>query len=623
MANGYTGTLLRIDLTSEKIEKVPVETDFLRTYLGGGAIGTFFLHKETNARTDPLSPENVLCIAPGVTTGAAVSGVSRCSVTALSPLTGMVGDSQAGGAIGPMIKRAGYDALLITGRAASLKYIAIDGDQIQIRNADHLSGHKTNALLDSLDSELEGKGWSIIQCGPAGEKLVRFACLMVDRNDVAGRTGLGAVFGSKNLRAVAVRGQNDLNFADPEGLKDLAQKAAKKIPDAGFPATLQKHGTPGVVGFQAEGGNLATHNYSRGFTAEYMQLCGETYDATLGAGSTTCFGCAVRCRKKVKADKPYQLSDDLGGPEFETLGLLGSNLDITDPAAVARANQLCGEYGMDTISMGGLAGYVFECLEKGLITENEIDGVALGFSKPEGLFKLIEKTGQRQGIGDVLAEGFNAAVEKFGPATKDLAVHVKNQGLAVHMPQVKPSQALMYAVCPIGPDHQSCEHDWLLDAGGDDCLGLAIVGQGDRDSTNLAKVRMTINSQFYYSLLDSLCLCMFCWGPGNLFAYRELEDLVRFTTGWDCTFFELIKAGERRVNLMRQLNAKRGFSREHDSLPARVFTPLPDGPSKDKHVDSKSFAEMLDNYFNMIGWDPVTGNPSAGKLKELGLEWSI
>jgi aldehyde:ferredoxin oxidoreductase len=622
MPKGFNGIVLRVDLTSGKTKKQEFDQEFYRTYLGGGAVGTYFLLKELPRDCDPLSEHNILTIAPGVTTGAAVSGASRCCITALSPLTGMVGDSQAGGNIGPFIKRAGYDAVVVTGRSEQPCYLKVTGQQVEIKNASHLAGRPVIEVQDRLERELGGGRWSILQCGPAGELRVRFACLMADRNDVGGRTGLGAVFGSKNLRALCVCGDGQIAFADSKGLTGLNRLAAKRLPDTGFPATLNKHGTPGVVGFQAEGGNFATHNYSKGFTPEYKKLDGESFGPALGAGATTCSGCVVRCRKKVRAVAPYPLTDKLGGPEFETLGLMGSNLDITDPAAVARASQLCGQYGIDTITMGGLAGYVFECAEKGLIPPEALEGRKIGFSNPEDLFWLIEKTASRDGIGDVLADGFTAAVEKFGEQTAAFAVHVKNQGLAVHMPQVKPSQALMYAVCPIGPDHQSCEHDWLMEAG-EDCRGLGIIGSGDKLSTNLAKVRMTVYSQYYYSLLDALCLCMFCWGPGNLFSYRDLEDLVRFSTGWHATFFELMKAGERRVNMMRQLNARRGFSRRNDKLPERVFEPLPDGPSQGRHVDARAFSEMLDAYYGFMGWDPQTGNPTRGKLMELGLDWTM
>jgi len=599
MPKGFTGTILRVDLTTGRIEKQQPDESFYRKYMGGGAFGTYFLLKEAPGDLDALAEQNILTIAPGVTTAAPVSGVSRCCVTALSPATGAVGDSQTGGSIGPTIKRAGYDAIVITGKAKTLSYLLVDGDDVQIRDATHLKGKTVLEVYDVLTDELGREKLSIIQCGPAGEKMVRFACLLADLNDVAGRTGMGAVFGSKNLRAVAVRGSKQVSFADQNGLKELARLAAERLADAGFPKTLKEYGTPGVLGFQARAGNLATHNYSRSYHPDYKELDGATFEPVIGTGHTTCPACVVGCRKKVKTETPHRVTDRLGGPEFETLGLLGSNLDITEAAAVAKANELCNNYGIDTITMGGLAGYLFECMEKGLISPKDVDGKSLDFGDVDGLLWLIERVANRQGVGDVLAEGFESAIKKFGKQTVPYAIHVKNHGLAVHMPAVKPSQALMYAVCPIGADHMSCEHDWLIASDSEAAKGLGVIDVGETDSTDLAKVRMTVYSQYYYSLLDTLCLCMFCWGPGNLFSYRELEDLLRNTTGWDCSFWELMKVGERRVNMMRQLNARRGFTRKDDKLPKRLSDPLPDGPAKGKRVDPEAFAEMLDQYYEL------------------------
>ncbi len=635
MSKGFTGTILRVNLTTGAIGKQKFSEDFYRMYLGGSAFGAYFLLKETSGDLDALSEQNILTIAPGVTTGAPVSGVSRCCVTALSPVTGAIGDSQTGGNIGPMIKRAGYDAVVITGKSKTPAYLLIDGENVQIRRANRLKGQNVLDVYDALTKELGGGKLSILQCGPAGEKLVRFACLVADLNDVAGRTGMGAVFGSKNLRAIVVKGDKKIGFANPEGLKKLGRLASERLGDSGFPATLSKYGTPGVVGFQAEAGNLATHNYSRSYHPDYKKLDGATFEPIIGTGFTTCFACVVGCRRKVKTEKPYKVSDRLGGPEFETLGLLGSNLDITDPVAVAKANELCNNYGIDTITMGGLAAYLFESAEKGLIRPEATEGKPLGFGDAEALFWLIERVAQRNGIGDILAEGFKAAVEHFGRQTAAYAINVKNNGLAVHMAQVKPSQALMYAVCPIGPDHMSSEHDWLLASDSEARKGLGVFKSerpasaeqsGIREASGSYgpdKVRMTVYSQYFYSLLDTLCLCMFCWGPGNLFNYRELEDLLCYTTGWECTFWELMKVGERRVNMMRQLNAKRGFAREHDRLPKRLSKPLPDGPAKGKRVESETFERMLDKYYGLMGWDNKTGNPTGAKLLELGLEWSV
>lgn len=623
MANGYTGTILRVDLSIGGINTEHPSEEFYRTYMGGGAFGTYFLLKETTASTDALSEHNIITIAPGVTTGAAVSGLSRCCFTSLSPETGAVADSQAGGEIGPMIKRAGYDAIVITGRAATPSYLLVDGKDVQIRDAAHLWGKSVLDVYDALTSEIGGKRISILQCGPAGEKLVRFACLVADLHDVAGRTGLGAVFGSKNLRAVVVRGANKVSFADPEGLKNLARLAVKRLPDAGFPTTLHKYGTPGVLAFQSEAGNVCTHNYTRGCHEDYKALAGATYQPDIGAGQTTCYGCVVGCRKQVRSETPYQVTDRMGGPEFETLGLLGTNLDITDAVAVAKANELCNNYGLDTITTGGLAAYLFESMENGLITPEAMDGRSLAFGDAEGIMWLIEKVAGRDGVGDVLAEGFEASIRHFGEKTSKYAIHVKNHGLAAHMTQVKPSQALIYAVCPIGADHMSSEHDWLLAGGGDLSKGLGILGKGEPASTDLNKVRMSVYSQYFYSTLDTLCLCMFCWGCGNLFTYREIEDLLAYTTGWQTTLWELMKVGERRINMMKQLNARRGFTREDDDLPERLAEPLPDGPSKGRSVSRQAFMEMLDMYYALMGWDLTTGNPTPGKLMELGLEWTL
>jgi len=623
MATGFTGTILRVNLSTGEISREQPSEEFYRAYMGGSAFGTWFLLKETAADLDALDERNIITIAPGVTTGAPVSGVSRCSFTALSPETGAVGDSQAGGSLGPIIKKAGYDAIVITGKAIRSSYLMVDDDVVEIKDASHLRGRDVPDVHDILLEELGDSKLSILQCGPAGEKLVRFACLMSDLHDVAGRTGMGAVFGSKNLRAVVVRGTGKIKFADSEGLKKLARLAAKRLPDSGFPAILHDYGTPGVLAPQAEAGNLATHNYTRSFHKNYKDLAGATFQPEIGAGHDTCFACVVGCRRKVKIEGTLEVTDRLGGPEFETLSILGTNLDITDIATVAKANELCNRYGIDTITMGGLVAYLFESMENGLISPEIVEGRKLRFGDSEGLLWLIGKVANREGIGDILAEGFEESVKKLGSRTAPFAIHVKNHGLAAHMTQVKPSLALIYAVCPIGADHMSSEHDWLLAGGGDLSHGLGISGSGESSSTDLNKVRMAVYSQYFYSVLDVLGLCMFCWGCGNLFNYRELEDLLRYTTGWDCTLWELMKVGERRITMMRQLNARRGFTRENDRLPERLADPIPDGPAKGRQVGREDFLKMLGMYYELMGWDIQTGNPGSGKLLELSLEWTM
>ncbi len=624
MPKGYNGVILRIDLSSGKTEELKFDDDFYRIYMGGGAIGAYFLLKEESGIPDAFSENNILTIAPSIVTGCAVSGVSRCSAIAISPLTGAVGEGQAGGSIGPAIKKAGYDALVISGRAEKSSYLFVSNDIVELRDAADLSGKTVGDVYDKLNEEIGSKNLSIIQCGPAGEKKVRFASLMVDRNDVVGRTGLGAVMGDKNLRAVAVKGESKVEAADPEGIKMLKSIAKKNLETAGFPGILKRSGTPGVVAIQANGGNLATHNFSQGFHEDNEKLDASSYEKELGAGKSTCFGCVIACRKRVAAKAPYEFSNKLGGPEFETLSLLGSNLDIFNAAAVCKANDMCNQYGLDTITMGNIAAFYLESLEKGMVPKEYLDEETTGFGSPETLFHLIDLVGERKGdIGDLLAEGFAPAIEKFGSKTSEFAIQVKGQGFPAHMPQVKPSQAIMYAVSPTGAEHMTSEHDWFLNGGGEDVKGLGITGKGGAGSTTPAKIQMTVYSQYYYCLMDTLTLCMFVWGPGSLFSYRNLEELVTSMTGWTCTLWELMKVGERKVNMMRVINQRLGFSKKDDTLPERMFQPLSEGRSKGKHVDRERFPSMLEEYYALMGWDLETGNPSKGKLMELGLEWLI
>ncbi len=620
MSKGYTGKILRINLTDKTTKVETYNQEFYRKYLGGGGFGTYFLLKETSADTDPLSPENVVTIAPGITTGPAVSGVSRCGLTALSPETGGVGDSQAGGSFGPYLKRAGWDAVIITGKSESLSYIYIEDDVVSILDAEKVAGR---TILDArtVFEEMYGKkGVSVMQCGPAGENLVRYASVSSDLHDAYGRTGMGAVFGSKNLRAVVVKASGNIDFSDPEGLKALAKSAISKIPNSGFVSTIKKYGTEGIVIGNAEAGNLCVHNYSTGYHEDYAKLDRSNYSEDFLAKGTTCYGCAVGCRKTVKAESPYQVTERLGGPEFETIGVLGSNLDIFDPVAVAKANELCNTYGIDTITFGGIASYLAESVEKGLISDEQIGFKGYGFGNPDGLIWLIEQVGKRQGIGDIIAEGFEASIKHFGEDTRKYAVHVKGHGFAVHMPQVKPSLALMYAVVPIGADHMSSEHDWLITDDSEASRGLGIMETDDVNSTGTNKVRMAVYSQYYYSVLDSLNLCMFCWGAGSLYTYPELEDLVRYTTGMDMTFWELMMAGERKITMMRLLNLRRGFTDKDDKLPVKMFEPLYDGPSKGRSVNEDDFKRMKSEYYSFLGWDS-SGTPRPGKLAELGLDW--
>ncbi len=622
MMKGICGKILMVDLTTQTVKQVAYPQSFYRSYLGGGGIGAYMLLKHTTGDTDPLGPGNVITIAPGVTTGAAVSGVSRCSVTALSPETGAVGDTQAGGNFGPFLKRSGFDAVVITGKAQQLSCLIVSHDTAEIVSCTELAGKTVLEVHDALSSRQEGKKISILQCGIAGEHMVQYASLASDLNNVFGRTGMGAVFGSKNLKAVVVSGEGTVPFVDPDGVKALARTGADRVRNEGAADVLKRYGTPGIVQPNALKGNLSTHNYTSGYHDRYMDLDGRSFEETIASKGTTCYGCVIGCRKTVKCEAPYAVTERLGGPEFETLGVLGSNLDITDAAAVAKANELCNNYGLDTISFGSIVSYLWECMERELIDPSAHEAMPSGgFGNAEALLELIELTARRIGVGDILADGFTRTVEYFGMDTEPYAVHTKNHGFAVHMAQVKQTMALMYAVSPIGADHMSCEHDWLAADTSEAAQGLGLLNPAEELSYGIEKVRSVVYSQLYYGMLDSLGLCMFCWGTGSLYTYKELTDLIRYTTGWDVTLWELMKAGERRITMMRMINHKRGFTKKDDRLPEQVFTPLRNGPTEGRSVDRVGFTSMRDTYYAVMGWDPE-GVPTRGKLAELDLVWT-
>lgn len=620
---GFNGRILKVDLGAGRIDIETPGADFYRKYPGGSAIGAFYCLKEMKPGADPLGPGNVLVFAAGPATGAALSGASRFNATAKSPLTGAIGDSQCGGWWGPELKAAGFDAVVIRGKAKKPVRLMIADGKAALKDASKLWGLFTADTRAAIKKKTGDPRARTLCIGPAGEKKVRFACVSGGPSDYAGRTGMGAVMGAKNLKAITCRGTVKPAMFDNDGIARLRETGAKNFKNAtGFLKVLRELGTAGVVKPQAGSGNLCTRNFANGAFAGLDALSGETMKERIVSGGETCFGCVIRCKKLVKADAPYELDPVYGGPEFETIGLLGSNLEIADIAAVARGNQLCNAWGIDTISAGAMIAYAIESFERGFITRKDTGGRELRFGDPATMLELLELIGARKGIGARLADGMEACIAAFGEKTRPFAMQVKNNPFPAHMPQAKPGQALMYAVNPFGADHMSSEHDWLASSPGEDARGLGIHAVSGRAALDDAKITMVVYSQFYYGLMDTLCLCDFCWGPGALFTYHDLEDLVRAATGWDMSLWELMKAGERRVNMLRAFNAREGFGAGDDTLPERVFKPMAGpGEAAGKHVPKRDFKAALKKYYAMMNWNASTGAPTPAKLAELGLEW--
>jgi aldehyde:ferredoxin oxidoreductase len=625
MAYGYNGKILHVDLTSGVVRTEEPPEQFYRRYYGGSALGLYYLLKNSPAHVDPLGPDNTLVLALSVLTGVPISGQSRVTAVAKSPLTGAVGDTQGGGFWPAELKFAGFDAIVLTGRSEQPVYLWVHDGEADLREASHLSGKLTGEVDRAIRDELDDARVQVLQCGPAGEKGVRFACLISMCNRANGRTGMGAVMGAKNLRAVAVRGSARPNMADEESVRSLAKWVAEKIDDSDV-ASLGILGTAEIVTSQDEEGGLPTRNWSSGAFEDHQAISGQTMHDTILKKRDTCYGCAVRCKRVVEVTEgPYQVDPLYGGPEYETLAALGSYCGVGNLEAVAKANELCNAYGLDTISCGGTISWAMECFEKGILTTKETDGIDLRFGNAEAMVTLVEMIGRREGFGDVLAEGSARAAQAIGRASEDFLVTVKKQEAPAHMPQVKRSLALIYAVNPFGADHQSHEHDPAYDAEDgylEEMAELGLLDPQPVDGLDAEKVRFAFYTQCIYSALDSLNLCQFVYGPAwQLYGLDQMVELVRATTGWRVSLWELMKLGERRLNMLRAFNTREGIGREADVLPEKFYKPLQGGASDGVAVEREALEKALATYYEMAGWNIESGTPGRAKLEELGIGW--
>ena len=625
MPYGYNGKILHVDLTTGKLEVEEPGEAFFRKYLGGSALGTYYALKLIPPGADPLGPENVLVLSLGVTTGAAISGQSRVTATAKSPLSDAIGDAQGGGFWPAEAKGAGFDAYVIKGRAEKPVYLRVQDGQAELRDASHLWGKITGDAETTIREELGDPKIEVLQVGPAGEKGVRFACIISMSNRANGRSGMGAVMGSKNLKAIAVRGHERPEVADRKALAELARWGAKNFPDSDV-YSMGIHGTADVLAYQNEDGGLPTRNWTSGAFEGYEPLSGEVMTDTILKERDTCYACVIRCKRVVETEwQGKKVDPRYGGPEYETLATLGSYCAVDDLGAVAYANQLCNMYGMDTISCGATVAFAMDCFEQGLITAEDTGGIDLRFGNAAAMAQMVEQIALRQGFGDVLAEGTGRAAKKIGNGAEDLAVVVKNHDLPAHMPEVKRSLGLIYAVNPFGADHQSSEHDPSYEGDFESYAGrmamLDLLDPREQYSLDAEKIRYALYTQLFYSLMDSINVCQFVYGPAwQLYDPNQLVAMARAVTGWDVSLWELMKAGERRLNMMRAFNAREGFTREHDVLPPKLAKPRQGGPSDGMFFDPADLEEAKDTYYAMCGWD-AQGIPTRDKLEELSIGW--
>jgi len=623
---GTSGKILRVDLTTQSTRVDTFDEAFYRLYPGGKALAAHILLRELPRGTEPLDPANILIFANGVLTGAPFSTATRFTAVARSPLTRAYGESEAGGFWGPELKMAGWEALVITGRAAQPVYLWIHDDRVEIRDARHLWGREPEAVQTTIREELADKLIRVLQIGSGGENLVRFAAMTNELRHFNGRSGIGAVMGSKNLRAIAVRGTTRYaNFArDPKPIAALGTTLAKRVKEHPQSWDLQDKGTPGLVEGLNAAGILPTRNFHQGAFEHVDNIKWAVYEKELLTARRSCYACAVRCKREVKVNDRYQVSDAYGGPEYETLDGFGPNCGIDDLQAIAKANELCNRFLLDSISASSTVAFAMECFEHGLISLKETGGMDLRFGNVAAMLKTIELIAQRQGIGDLLAEGTRRAAELIGGDARYFAMQVKGQELAMHDPRGKVGVGIGYAINEAGADHLTSAHDPMIanpdSVGFKGAAPLGITAVPARE-LSARKVRNYYIMENWTSAEKVTGMCFFGPTPRSFIQVDELVSALRAATGWDIDAQEIMRIGERATNLARAFNVREGFTRQDDVLPERLHQPLENGALAGVAIPKAEFENALTQVYQLKGWDPQTTAPTRAKLRELGIEW--
>jgi aldehyde:ferredoxin oxidoreductase len=620
MASGITARLLHVDLTTRqtRVEELPETT--VRKYLGGGALAAHLLLRDMAPGVDPLGPDNVLVFMTSIVNGMSLSGTNRYTAAAKSPLTGGYGESEAGGWWGPELRAAGWDGVVIRGRAAAPTYIWIKDDQVALRDASAYWGKLSGEVQDGLEQELGDRRIRVLQCGITGERGVRFAAIVNQLKHFHGRGGLGAVMGAKNLKAVVVRGGKPPAATD----KDTAKRQLvwfKDHYDRSKDRFHQLGSSSAVLALEASG-ILPTRNFRDGSFEGAREISGQTMRDSILVNRGTCYACAVACKREVEV-KELGVTPKYGGPEYETLAASGSLCGVKDLNALALVNQLYAQYVLDSISTGAVVAFAMECFEHGIITREMTGGVDLTWGNAEGLIQLVHLIGKREGIGRLLGEGVKRAADELGRGAERFALHVKGQELPMHDPRGKKGLSLAYALSPTGADHMEAPHDPLY-AGfhpqGHPLGPLGLIEPLDPLALDARKVRAFFETQKVWSFYNSVGMCDFVGTPLNALELEPLLDYVNAVTGWNMSLYEAMKVGERNNTLARVFNTREGFTAADDVLPQRMHEGIGNGALRGQRIDPAEFAAARRTYYQMAGWDPETGAPTASKLAELGVE---
>jgi len=608
MMFGYAGRVLHVDLSNGKTSVEPLNEDYAKKYIGGIGLGIRMWLDHSKPGVDPFSPDNPLLLIIGPISGTMwPTGGNGHAFVSKSPQSYGVGEAKAHGSFGTELKRAGYDVVILKGKAENPVYLWIDDDSVQLMDASQLWGKSPAETEDAIREELGDYYIRVAAIGVAGEKLSRIACIINDKTRAAGRTGLGAVMGSKNLKAIAVRGTRDITVAKPEEFMEYLKEFHERMKG---PAT-QKYrtlGTPENVLVHNSLSCMPTRNYNNSRFEGAEKVSGENLNEKYVAKIIGCSSCAMRCEHMcVVAEGPYEKT--MTRMEYETLWAFGPYCGVDRLDAIIKGMELSNYYGIDAISAGVIVGFAMDCYERGILTQAELDGLDAKFGNADAMVKLVEKIGKREGVGELLADGVKVAAEKIGKGSGKLAAHIKGVETTGYDLRALKTAALGFAVSFRGADHN--RHG---------AYAFDVKGKVNRLIAEKGRGKLVRDMEDTYNLIDSFIVCKFSRGT----YYKELDDLAklyRLVTGFEMTPEELKRAGERIQNAARLFNVREGLGRKDDNLPWKVMNePIPDeGPSKGAFVTQAELDLLLDDYYEARGWSRE-GVPTEAKLKELGMD---
>jgi aldehyde:ferredoxin oxidoreductase len=618
---GYFGKQLRVSLDTGEASMEEIDSEVLKKYIGGVGYGARVLYDEIEKGIDPLSPDNKIIFATSPLTANNIPGGGSIMLCFKSPLTHIWGESRCGGDFGPDLRRAGLDVLIIEGRATKPVFLVINDDDVSLRPAGHLVGKNVTEKTTIIRDELNDPKISVMCIGPAGEKLVKIATVMLAHR-AAGRCGGGAVMGSKNLMGIAVKGSHQAKVADPEKMKTAIKNAMDIIRDSETAAGFKEHGTPGDMGPNDAAGDWPTKNWHSNSWGKGEELYDKFFEQHLVKNNGCYRGCPIACGRiaGVKAGKFQTPAHE--GSEYESLSAFTAFVLNEDIEAAIHSTYLCNEYGIDTISAGALIAFAMECYGHGILTKEDVSGLDLSWGNPDALAELVRMISLRDGIGDVLAEGVKVASEKIGKGSEEFAIHGKGLEAPAHDPRSGKALAVTYGTASRGVCHIHPLEGMAYDSGKID-WGLTEYGIPDPNTVERwdekGKGRMVKVLQDGLVLPDILNTCKFFMYAG--ITLDNLADLLSASTGWDIKARDLLEVGERVLNLQRLFNMREGLSRKDDILPERIKQKPAFGfYEKEDLCAIKDFEGMLDEYYEARKWDIKTGMPSKEKLKELGLE---